>query len=131
MQPLWGEIEIKAIFNIVDTKNRLKRLEVSRKCCTFAPMNARRERAKAQNNRLNKQLEVVAPEVSQKKDEYSIEIGKFLLDLAKLTFAGVFLTGVMGMSIDIIYLTLAGAIVIALLAFVGFKYIKRGINNKQ
>lgn len=76
-------------------------------------------------------MEVVAPEVSQKKDEYSIEIGKFLLDLAKLTFAGVFLTGVMGMSIDIIYLTLAGAIVIALLAFVGFKYIKRGINNKQ
>ena len=67
----------------------------------------------------------------QEKDELSLEIGKFLLDLAKLTFAGVFLTGVMDMDIDMIYLVITGMAVIGLLAFVGFKYIKRGINKKR
>lgn len=92
-------------------------------------MNARKERAKAYNNQLNKQLS--SHEMKpREKDEMSIEIGKFLLDLAKLTFAGVFLSGIMGLSVEILYLVLIGAIAIVLLAWGGFMYIKRGVNKK-
>ena len=92
-------------------------------------MSKRREKNKPQPDLLNKQL-AEAVEIPREKDELSLEIGKFLLDLAKLTFAGVFLTGIMDMDIDMMYLIITGMAVIALLAFVGFKYIKRGINKK-
>ena len=99
-------------------------------CTIFAlVMSKRREKNKPQPDLLNKQLAETI-EIPREKDELSLEIGKFLLDLAKLTFAGVFLTGIMDMDIDMMYLIITGMAVIALLAFVGFKYIKRGINKK-
>ena len=64
-----------------------------------------------------------------KKDELAIEFGKFCLDLAKLTFGGVFLAAIMEMSYDMSKAVSLGAVAIVLLSILGFIFIK--IGNKK
>ncbi len=89
-------------------------------------MNARRDKAKQQRNQLNQQLEAMAVKPRKEKDEFVIEVGKFFLDLAKLTFAGVFLTAIMDVSIDMMKVIRWCAIVIAILAALGFILLRKG-----
>ena len=70
-------------------------------------------------------------EKPREKNELAFEVGKFFLDLAKLTFAGVFLSGIMGMDIELLTLVISGAVAIGMLAMVGFVFVKRGINKKK
>ena len=79
---------------------------------------------------MNWQLEK-KEEKPREKNELAFEVGKFFLDLAKLTFAGVFLSGIMGMDIELLTLVISGAVAIGMLAMVGFVFVKRGINKKK
>ena len=93
-------------------------------------MTKRREKVKVQNSQMNWQLER-KEEKPREKNELAFEVGKFFLDLAKLTFAGVFLSGIMGMDIELVTLVISGAVAIGMLAMVGFVFVKRGINKKK
>ena len=93
-------------------------------------MTKRREKVKVQNSQMNWQLEK-KEEKPREKNELAFEVGKFFLDLAKLTFAGVFLSGIMGMDIELLTLVISGAVAIGMLAMVGFVFVKRGINKKK
>ena len=93
-------------------------------------MTKRREKVKVQNSQMNWQLER-KEEKPREKNELAFEVGKFFLDLAKLTFAGVFLSGIMGMDIELETLVISGAVAIGMLAMVGFVFVKRGINKKK
>ena len=76
-------------------------------------------------------LAVARQKKPNEKNELAFEVGKFFLDLAKLTFAGVFLSGIMGMEIELIKLVLSGAVAIGLLSMVGFLFVKRSIIYKK
>lgn len=91
-----------------------------------------RRNNKKQQVETNQQLQV-AVEIKKplSKDEFSIEIGKFLLDLSKLTFAGVFLTGITDFSSENYKLVTIGGIIIMLLALAGFRFVNIGINKKK
>ena len=92
-------------------------------------MSARRDKAKQQRNQLNQQLEPVAVKRKKEKNEFVFEIGKFFLDLAKLTFAGAFLTAIMDVSVDMVNVIKWCALAICILAFAGFIFIKNGTNK--
>ena len=93
-------------------------------------MTKRREKNKPQQPQLNKQLEPSDKvSVAQEKDELAISFGKFCLDLAKLTYGGVFLSAIMQLSYDMEKAVTIGAIAIILLAILGFIFIK--IGNKK
>ena len=74
---------------------------------------------------------VVEQKKPHEKDEMAFEVGKFYLDLAKLTFAGVFLSGIREMKFDLNSLVLFGAAAIGLLSLVGFRYVNRSINKNR
>lgn len=57
------------------------------------------------------------------------ESGKFFLDLAKLTFGGLFLTSIFEMHYDLVLVMLYGFATIVSLALLGFLLIKMS-NNK-
>ena len=93
-------------------------------------MTARGQKNKPQPQ-LNQQLQASQqPSTLKEKDEVAIEFGKFLLDLAKLTFGGMFLTAIMDLSVDMKSVILICATVIVALSILGFVYIYRG-NNKN
>ena len=58
-----------------------------------------------------------------------LKASDFFLDLAKLVFAGVILTGIMDWGVDKSLLFIAGAIVTVLLAFFGYTFYIRGIKK--
>ncbi|MBQ7554404.1 MAG: hypothetical protein IJT46_08645 [Bacteroidaceae bacterium] len=93
-------------------------------------MNKKKEQQ--QKAALNQKSQAVAKrKQSNEKDELSIEKGKLLLDLSKLTFAGVFLTGIQDLSVETNYLILIGIVAIVLLILLGLEYIKTGLNKKK
>ena len=116
-------------------------LEVPTFCLNFAgEMSKRREKNKPQQPQqrtaqgdaplVKSKLEESADGKSEgKKDELAIEFGKFCLDLAKLTFGGVFLAAIMEMSYDMSKAVSLGAVAIVLLSILGFIFIK--IGNKK
>ena len=65
----------------------------------------------------------------KEKDEFIIEFGKFFLDLAKLTFAGVFLTAIMDISIDMVELLKWCSGAIFILSTLGFVLMKVGFKK--
>lgn len=91
-------------------------------------MNARREKVKTQHQ-LNRQLEPVE-KPRRERDEFTIEVGKFFLDLAKLTFGGMFLTAIMDVSYDMEKVIKICSMAILILAVIGFIFIKLGNNKK-
>ncbi len=58
-----------------------------------------------------------------------IKTSDFFLDLAKLVFGGVILTGIMGLDVNKILLFVVGGVVTALLAFFGYTFFIRGIRK--
>ncbi len=93
-------------------------------------MNARRDKAKQQRNQLNQQLEPVTVKTKKEKDEFVFEMGKFTLDLAKLTFAGVFLTAIMDVSVDMVKVIQWCFLIISVLVIFGFILIKKSTTKK-
>lgn len=90
-------------------------------------MTVRRDKAKKQRQPLlNKQLESDATKPAKEKNEVAIEFGKFLLDLAKLTFGGMFLTAIMDLSYNMERVMVVCGIIITLISSVGFIFIKIG-----
>ena len=59
------------------------------------------------------------------------ELGKILIDIAKLVIGGVILAGLMRQDIPPVYLFVVGSIVAALLIVVGLYYIKDNSNNEK
>ena len=74
-------------------------LEVWDKVCIFADGYVKKERKSKLQPVLNRQLDVV-PQVARPKpkNELAVTFGKFCLDLAKLTYGGVFLSAIMQLS---------------------------------
>ena len=91
-------------------------------------MTARRSKNKPQPQ-LNKQLDPTPSKPAKEKDEVAIEFGKFLLDLAKLTFGGMFLTAIMDLSTDVERMIAVCAVVIVFISALGFIFIRKG--NKK
>ena len=59
------------------------------------------------------------------------ELGKILIDIAKLVIGGVILAGLMRQDIPPVYLFVVGGIVSALLVTVGLYFIKDNTNSKK
>ena len=93
-------------------------------------MPARRKRNKPQPQ-LNRQLETVEQKPAKEKNMVAIELGKFLLDLAKLIFGGMFLTAIMDLTADRERIIYVCVLVILLLAVMGLIFIRYGNNKKQ
>lgn len=49
-----------------------------------------------------------------------VELGKYLLDISKLTFGGVFLSGIVNVSASVLLLVGIGAVAVICTAAVGF-----------
>lgn len=98
-------------------------------------MTKRREKSKPQKPELNKQLVAVGKidnrNVSAKAKTirtFMYELGKFMVDIAKLVFAGVIIAGIMDENIDHRLLFLTGSLVVIVFAFVGLLIMS---NNKE
>jgi len=59
------------------------------------------------------------------------ELGKILIDIAKLVIGGVILAGLMRQDIPPVYLFVVGGIVSVLLIIIGLYFIKNDTNNKK
>ena len=79
-------------------------MAVSLFCRIFAPMNQRKKRERITD--------------AERKEAYK-EASKFVLDIAKLVFAGVILGGVMDMEISKAGLLLTGGVVVTILTIGG------------
>ena len=100
-----------------------------------AEMTKRREKAKPQKPELNKQLAVMENSDNKKLSEkasrmrtFMYELGKFMVDIAKLVFAGVIIAGIMNEEIDRRLLFLLGSSVVIAFALLGLIIIS---NNKE
>ena len=89
-------------------------------------MTKRREKAKPQKSELNKQLVITGTAGQKEKSAkakrirtFLYELGKFMVDIAKLVFAGVIIAGIMDENIDHRLLFLMGSLVVIVFAFVG------------
>ena len=95
-------------------------------------MSANRNRQKAQNQQLHSQL-ASAEEIELARQRQKIlymKYGDFLIDLAKLVFAGIILTGIIDMDLDKIWLFTVGVVVVLFLSSWGFNIYHRGMKIK-
>ena len=88
-------------------------------------MSSRRERAKAQASQRIKQLVAIASKPKERKEPV-VELGKFFVDLAKLTFAGVILTVLLDYKSDKMPLLIAGLVALVMFVTFGYQIIKYG-----
>ena len=91
-------------------------------------MSTRRERVKAQASQHNKQLVAIANKPKERKEPV-VELGKFFVDLAKLTFAGVILTVLLDYKSDKMPLLIAGLVALFMFVTFGYQIIRYG--NRQ
>ena len=91
-------------------------------------MSTRRERAKAQANQLNRQLEPTSMMPKERKEQV-VELEKFFIDLAKLIFGGVILTVLLDYQSYKMSLLMAGLVSLVMLVTFGYQ-IKRYGNRK-
>ena len=91
-------------------------------------MNANRNRQKQHNQRLHSSLEYAEQirEARERKKSFYLKVSDFLLDLAKLVFGGIILTGIIDLDLNKAWLFSVGAIVATGLAVWGFEIYKRG-----
>lgn len=93
-------------------------------------MTKRREKSKPQPAALNKQQQTgEVGLMKDEKNELAITFGKFCLDLAKLTYGGVFLSAIMQLSYDMGNAVRYGAVAIVLPVILGMLFVKIG-NDK-
>ena len=95
-------------------------------------MNAIRNRQKKQNQQLHSQLELAeeAREARERQRAFYLKASDFLLDLAKLVFGGIILTGIIDLQLDKVWLFSVGTIVAAGLGIWGFRVYNRGMRIK-
>lgn len=95
-------------------------------------MSASRNKQKQQNQQLHSDLEYAEQirEVRERQKAFYLKASDFLLDLAKLVFGGIILTGIIDLDLDKVWLFSVGAIVAAALASWGFNIFKRGMKIK-
>ena len=95
-------------------------------------MSANRNRQKQQNQQLHTSLEYAEQirEARERQKAFYLKVSDFLLDLAKLVFGGIILTGIIDLDLNKVWLFSVGAIVAAALASWGFNIFKRGMNIK-
>ncbi len=95
-------------------------------------MNATRNKQKQQNQQLHSQLEAaeLLNENRQRKKALYLKASDFLLDLAKLVFGGIILTGIIDLDLDKVWLFSTGALVAVFLASWGFNIYQRGMKIK-
>ena len=67
---------------------------------------------------------------SIENDILLVESGKFFLDLAKLTFGGLFLTSILELHYDLVLVLIYGFATIVSLTILGFVLIKIGNSKK-
>ena len=91
-------------------------------------MSANRNKQKQQNQQLHSDLEYAEQirEVRERQKAFYLKVSDFLLDLAKLVFGGIILTGIIDLDLDKVWLFSVGAIVATGLAVWGFGIFKRG-----
>ena len=63
------------------------------------------------------------------KRKVFLKASDFFLDLAKLVFAGVILTGIVDLEVDKLLLFVLGGVVTMLLAILGYTFFIRGIKK--
>ena len=94
-------------------------------------MSTRRERAKAPNMQLNKQLVAVQESAQlkelreEKRKNLNLWVSGLFTDMAKLVFAGVIIGGVFEEVEEPLLLYGTGFIFLAVFLFVGYVFIKR------
>ena len=94
-------------------------------------MSTRRERAKAPNVQLNKQLVAVQESAQlkelreEKRKNLNLWVSGLFTDMAKLVFAGVIIGGVFEKVEEPLLLYGTGFIFLAVFLFVGYVFIKR------
>ena len=95
-------------------------------------MNTTRNRQKQQTSRLYSQLERAEElrEMRERQKALYLKVGDFLLDLAKLVFGGIILTGIIDLNLDKVWLFLLGAFVAAIFICWGFTNYNRGMKIK-
>jgi hypothetical protein len=91
-------------------------------------MSTRRKRVKVQASQHNKHLVAIANKPKERKEPV-VELGKFFVDLAKLTFAGVILTVLLDYKSDKMPLLIAGLVALFMFVTFGYQIIRYG--NRQ
>jgi hypothetical protein len=92
-------------------------------------MNTNRNRQKTQNKQLYQQLQDAerVRDGREQKKALLLKVSDFLLDMTKLVFAGIILTGIIDLELDKIWLFTIGFIVIFILITSGFYIYNRGL----
>ena len=91
-------------------------------------MSANRNKQKQQNSQLQSSLQH-AEEVRDaraRQKAFYLKVSDFLLDLAKLVFGGIILTGIIDLDLNKVWLFSVGGIVAMGLALWGFTIYRRG-----
>lgn len=91
-------------------------------------MSANRNKQKRQNQQIHSNLEFAEQSriAREQKKEFYMKVSDFLLDLAKLVFGGIILTGIIDLDLDKVWLFSVGAVVASGLSAWGFSIYKRG-----
>ena len=92
-------------------------------------MNTNRNRQKIQNKQLHQQLQDAerVRDGREQKKALLLKVSDFLLDMTKLVFAGIILTGIIDLELNKIWLFTIGFIVIFILIASGFYIYNRGL----
>ena len=95
-------------------------------------MNTTRNRQKQQTSQLHSQLERAEElrEMRERQKALYLKVSDFLLDLAKLVFGGIILTGIIDLDLDKVWLFLLGASVATIFIWWGFTIYNRGMKIK-
>ena len=95
-------------------------------------INTTRNRQKQQTSRLHSQLERAeeSREMRERQKALYLKVSDFLLDLAKLVFGGIILTGIIDLNLDKVWLFTVGASVAAIFICWGFTIFNRGMKIK-
>lgn len=88
-------------------------------------MSANRNKQKQQNQQLHSSLDYAEQirEARERQKAFYLKVSDFLLDLAKLVFGGIILTGIIDLNLNKVWLFSVGAIVAAALASWGSIFI--------
>ena len=95
-------------------------------------MSSNRNKQKQQNQQLHSSLEYAEQirEAREQQRAFYLKASDFLLDLAKLVFGGIILTGIIDLDLDKVWLFTAGATVAGIFALWGFNIYRRGLKIK-
>lgn len=92
-------------------------------------MSANRNKRKQQNQQFHSSLESAEQirEAREWQKAFYLKVSDFMLDLAKLVFGGIILTGIIDLDLDKLWLFTAGVIVAGIFALWGFNIYRRGL----